>query len=66
MDSITTDDRVTIMEVRRLLAERAAKKQELDALDNALENLVGLCGQDRPKKPRLSNADIRNACCSKK
>ena len=53
-------DTATIQEVRRLLAERTAKQKELASIDRAINIAVGLEEEDRPKRPRLSRADIRN------
>ena len=62
MDAFTGSSAVDLQEVRRLMAERSVKKAELDALDHALENLLGINDRDRPKKPRLSRQQIRAAC----
>ena len=62
-----------LQEVRRLVAERDQKKRELDAIDRAISLVVGVDGEDRPVRPRLSKNDIRmlfkasnNECISKK
>lgn len=65
MTSSQSTEVSTLSEVRRIVVERAEKKKELDALDRALESIVGLSGHDRPQKPRLSSSDIRNACLKK-
>ena len=51
-----------LQEVRRLLAERAAKKRELDAIDQELERVAGVEDADRPKNRRLSGKDVRAMC----
>lgn len=53
-------DIAALQEVRRLLAERAAKQREMESIDRAINIAVGLEEEDRPKRPRLSRADIRN------
>lgn len=52
-------DIASLQEVRRLLAERSAKKRELDAIDLALEKAVGMDSADRPRKSRMSPKDLR-------
>lgn len=53
-------DAERMQEVRRLWSERAAKEKELASIDRAINIAVGLEEEDRPKRPRLSRADIRN------
>jgi len=55
-------DSVAMQEVRRLLAERAAKKRELDAIDQALERAAGVDDEDRPQNRRLTGKDVRAMC----
>lgn len=63
MPAPSTDSHIqTLQEVRRLLAERAAKKKELDALDRAIEEAVGVSSEERPKRPPLSKSAFRSLC----
>ena len=52
----------TLQEVRRLLAERAAKQKELEVIDHAINIAVGLEEELRPTRQTLSKKDFRNAC----
>jgi len=52
------DMAATLREVRHLLLEREKIKRQLDAIDRAIALAVGIDGEDRPKKPRLSQKDI--------
>lgn len=63
MNNMPPPDDSTMRELRRLLAERAAKKRELDSIDKAIELCAGVAGEDeRPPVPRLSAKDFRAAC----
>ena len=58
-----TLDPAKLKEMHRLLAERAAKKRELDTLDKAIERCAGLPGDEgRPKRATLSAQQFRAAC----
>lgn len=57
----STDIAKTLLEVRRLLAEREAKKIEMDAIDRAIRLAVGLSEEDRPKNDMP--ADVFRAIC---
>jgi hypothetical protein len=73
MDQQQTDAAITLQDVRRLWLERAQKQRELDAIDRAIALALGINGEDRPAKQRLSRSDIRtlfrttpNECLPKK
>jgi hypothetical protein len=55
-------EQATLQEVRRLLAERAQKKRELDAIDLAISVAVGMDIADRPQKATLSKTAFRALC----
>lgn len=56
-------DPVSLAEMRRLRLEAAAKRRELEELENAIDRLCGInIDGDRPKRPRMSGKDLRNAC----
>ena len=62
MQSQPTDSGIDQRELRRLLAERASKQRELDAIDRAIEVVAGVVLEDRPKRPSLSRSNFRHAC----
>ena len=54
MDQQQSDAVATLSDIYRLVLERAQKQRELDAIDRAISLAVGIDGEDRPKKSRLS------------
>jgi hypothetical protein len=51
-----------LREIRRLILERDAKKQEMDALDLALRKAVGLDMRTGSRKKSLSENDFIALC----
>ena len=65
--------KLTLSDIYRLVLKRTQKQRELDAIDRAISLAVGINGEDRPEKQRLSRNDIRtlfrtapNECLPKK
>lgn len=48
-----------LKEVQKLLQERAKKKHELDNLDKAIENYLGLNSDVRPVRPILTAKNFK-------
>lgn len=56
-------DGADLAEMRRLRIEAAAKRRELEELENAMDRLCGVSQEsDRPKKPRMSAKDFAARC----
>ena len=55
-------EKEALLEVRRLLLERADKQKELEAIDRAIEEAAGVESNSRPKRTPIKSKNLRQLC----